>query len=50
MSDDTQYFIQFNLYYATEGGFKTGHSNVTAIKISNVRLGFCMIFLVYAKT
>lgn len=29
---DPEYKVQFNLYYASEGGFETGHSNVTVTK------------------
>ncbi|HRK55880.1 MAG TPA: hypothetical protein PK185_18360 [Cyclobacteriaceae bacterium] len=32
MSDPT-YIVQFNLYYADESGYNTGHSNVTVEKI-----------------
>ena len=29
---DTTYTVKLNLYYASEGGYNTGHSNVTVIK------------------
>lgn len=32
---DPEYNVLFNLYYASEGGYETGHSNVTVVKIEN---------------